>query len=62
MKRNLLIDEIKGLSIIAVIVFHLGLFKYGYLGVDVFLVVAGFLTAKSAQTSVMIARRKVAKT
>lgn len=49
MKRNLLIDEIKGLSIIAVIVFHLGFFNMGYLGVDVFLVVAGYLTAKSAE-------------
>ena len=52
MKRNLLIDEIKGLSILAVIVFHLGFFKYGYLGVDVFLVIAGYLTAKSAEKTI----------
>lgn len=52
MKRNLLIDEIKGLSIIAVIVFHLGFFKYGYLGVDIFLVIAGYLTAKSSEKAI----------
>ena len=52
MGRSQLLDEIKGLSIIAVIVFHLGFFKYGYLGVDVFLVVAGYLTAKSSEKSI----------
>lgn len=44
-QRSLLIDEIKGLAILSVIVFHLGYFKYGYLGVDVFLAIAGYLTA-----------------
>lgn len=46
-KRNELIDQIKGISIVAVVLFHLGLFQYGYLGVDVFYAVAGFLTASS---------------
>lgn len=45
--RNRLLDEIKGLAILAVVLFHLGLFKWGYLGVDVFFVIAGFLTEKS---------------
>ena len=45
--RNNFIDELKGLSIVAVVLFHLGLFKWGYLGVDVFYAVAGYLTAKS---------------
>ena len=41
------IDELKGLAIVAVVLFHLGLFRWGYLGVDVFFAVAGYLTAKS---------------
>ena len=45
--RNIFIDELKGLAIVAVVMFHLGLFKWGYLGVDVFFAIAGYLTAKS---------------
>lgn len=45
--RSLLLDEIKGLAIIGVVLFHLGVFAPGYLGVDVFLVIAGYLTAAS---------------
>lgn len=45
--RNNFIDELKGLAIIAVVLFHLGLFKWGYLGVDAFFAIAGYLTAKS---------------
>ena len=45
--RNAFIDELKGLAIVAVVLFHLGLFKWGYLGVDVFYAIAGYLTAKS---------------
>lgn len=45
--RNAFIDELKGLAIVAVVLFHLGLFKWGYLGVDVFFAIAGYLTAKS---------------
>ena len=37
------IDAIKGISIIAVVLFHMGLLKSGYLGVDVFFVINGFL-------------------
>ena len=45
--RNKELDVFKGIAIIAVVLYHLGISKYGYLGVDMFLVVAGYLTAKS---------------
>ena len=41
------IDSLKGFAILCVVLYHLGLLKYGYLGVDVFLVIAGYLTARS---------------
>lgn len=41
------LDALKGLSIIAVVLFHMGLLKSGYLGVDVFFVVNGFLIIPS---------------
>ena len=41
------LDGIKGIAIIAVVLFHMGYLKYGYLGVDVFFVIAGFLTTRS---------------
>lgn len=44
--RNLLLDVLKGIAIIGVILYHCGLMKYGYLGVELFLVVAGYLTTK----------------
>lgn len=47
MMRNKELDVFKGIAIIAVVLYHLGISKYGYLGVDMFLVVAGYLTAKS---------------
>jgi peptidoglycan/LPS O-acetylase OafA/YrhL len=37
------IDALKGLSIIAVVLYHIGLLKSGYLGVDIFFVINGFL-------------------
>ena len=45
--RSSLLDLIKGLAIISVLLFHIGLFRYGYLGVDVFFVIAGYLTTCS---------------
>lgn len=41
------IDVLKAFAIIAVILYHTGLMTYGYLGVDLFLVVAGYVTTKS---------------
>lgn len=43
MERRIDLDLIKGFSIIAIIFYHIGLLPYGYLGVDVFLVISGFL-------------------
>lgn len=45
--RSSKIDFLKGFAILCVVFFHMGLLKYGYLGVDIFLVVAGYLTARS---------------
>lgn len=38
------IDMMKGIAIAAVVLYHMGLLESGYLGVDVFFVIAGFLT------------------
>ncbi len=38
------LDFLKGLAIIAVMLYHAGWCKSGYLGVDVFLVISGYLT------------------
>lgn len=40
-------DVIKGIAILGVVLFHIGLLNYGYLGVDVFLVISGYLTTIS---------------
>lgn len=45
--RNVLLDLLKALAIVAVVLYHCGLLPYGYLGVDIFLVINGFLIAKS---------------
>lgn len=45
MKRNILIDFLKGIAIISVILYHLGISPYGYLGVDVFFVISGYLVS-----------------
>ena len=41
------LDVLKGISIIAVVLFHLGVLKSGYLGVDAFFVINGFLILPS---------------
>lgn len=46
------IDAIKGLSIIAVVLYHTGLFKSGYLGVDAFFVKKGFFIIPSVLKSI----------
>jgi len=40
-------DVLKAFAIIAVVLYHMGLCEYGYLGVDIFLVIAGYFTSKS---------------
>ena len=50
--RSQYIDFLKGVAIIAVICFHIGFMKYGYLGVDVFFVLGGYLTSKSIIKSI----------
>lgn len=47
MKRFEYLDVMKAIAIIAVVLYHIGYIQYGYLGVDIFLVVNGFLLAKS---------------
>ena len=47
--RNIYFDFIKGIAIIAIVLYHFGgnVLPYGYLGVDIFFVIAGFLLFKS---------------
>lgn len=47
------LDILKVVSIIAIVLYHSGICGYGFLGVDVFLVLAGFFTAKSTLKSEM---------
>ena len=51
--RNARFDVLKGIAIIAVVLYHLGVCKYGYLGVDAFLVIAGYFTMASVQKSLL---------
>lgn len=44
--RNLTLDAMKGIAIIAVVLYHLGVMPNGYLGVDVFLVINGYFITK----------------
>ena len=49
--RSLYFDVLKGIAIIAVVLYHLGVCQYGYLGVDIFLVFAGYITMSSVYKS-----------
>ena len=56
------IQILRGLSVLLVVIFHLelGVFKSGYLGVDIFFVISGFLMAilyKSDRTAQFFVRR-----
>lgn len=48
-QRNIFLDFIKGIAIIAVALYHFGggVLPYGYLGVDIFFVVGGFFLLRS---------------
>lgn len=53
MQRSVYIDVLKAIAIIAVVLFHSGILLYGYLGVDVFFVIAGYFTTKSLKKNVL---------
>lgn len=40
------LDVLKAIAITAVVLYHIGYMQYCYLGVDIFLVVNGFLLSK----------------
>ena len=52
MKRIYAIDYLKTIGIIGVLLFHVGLVKNGYLGVEVFFVISGFLMIQAINKSV----------
>lgn len=45
--RNKTIDGMKAIAIIAVVLYHMGILKFGFLGVDIFLVIAGYFATRS---------------
>ena len=47
------LDVIKASAIIAVVLYHAGLLTFGYLGVDLFLVVNGYFVTKSLQRKLL---------
>jgi peptidoglycan/LPS O-acetylase OafA/YrhL len=49
-------DVLKAIAIIAVVLYHLGVSHYGYLGVDTFLVIAGYFTVKSSDKHLLTIR------
>ncbi len=47
--RLIYIDVLKAFAIIAVVLYHAGILGYGYLGVDVFLVLSGFFVTRTIE-------------
>jgi peptidoglycan/LPS O-acetylase OafA/YrhL len=52
--RKSYIDVLKTFAIIAVVLYHSGFLTFGYLGVDLFLVINGYLITKSLQNKLLI--------
>lgn len=50
--RSLRIDYLKGIAIIAVVLYHIGVLPYGFLGVDIFFVISGYLMMKEIISSI----------
>lgn len=51
--RNRCFDVLKAVAIIAVVLYHMGICEFGYLGVDIFLVIAGYFTSKSVEKQII---------
>lgn len=51
--RSRYLDVLKAVAIIAVVLYHLGICEFGYLGVDIFLVIAGYFTSKSVEKQII---------
>ena len=46
-------DVLKGVGIISVVLYHFGASEYGYLGVNIFLVIAGYFTSRSVDNQIV---------
>lgn len=53
MSRYKYIDVLKAIAIIAVVLYHAGFMEYGYLGVDIFLVISGYFTTRSLNRNIL---------
>lgn len=56
MRRLYCLDILKAIAIIVVVFFHMGYLSYGYLGVDLFLVINGYLITKSLSRKILESR------
>ena len=51
------VDVLKAFAITAVVLYHTGVMTYGYLGVDLFLVIAGYLTTRSLYAKLLTSNK-----